>query len=148
MANLKIGIGGIKMILKFKDLEIPGGGAKLVFGSHEVQNIYYGSELVYQGFLPAGTVLWEGEHRTTQYETLKIPLEKVKPGLTNISDDTSFKITISDKEYILTKQELLNGKVIYTYYNLKYKVFVIDGTNVLSKDTQIFNEVFQKVELV
>ena len=74
------------MNLKIGDSEV----SKFMFGTNEVQKMYYNNKLVYENMLASGTVIWEGDANvskkgTSDYKDNYIKLEKINNDWSNLA---------------------------------------------------------------
>lgn len=138
------------MKLYFKDIEISGGGAKLMFGATQVQKLMNNGKLVYQNILPVGTVLWEGEYKVLANKKQKIDLPLVQEDWSNVNANIRITTLINYgvKTQEFTKEDLKKGvpikigalfDIIFSRENNKFIIDVQNGS---------YNWILTKIELV
>ena len=74
------------MNLKIGDSEV----SKFMFGTNEVQKLYFNNQLVYENMLASGTVIWEGDTDVSKkdksnYKNNYIKLEKINNDWSNLA---------------------------------------------------------------
>lgn len=135
------------MKLYYKTTFVNRGGAKLMFGTNEIQKLMKNNELVYNNALPVGTILFDGYYTVPEsISELELPL--VKEDWSNVSSKLkiSWSTSYTFDSMVLSKDELLTPQPFTGY--IKGSISRNVDKNSLIIDAVSYNWKIIKVELV
>lgn len=127
------------------------GGAKLMFGSQEVQKLMFQDKLVYEDSLPVGTMLINNLINLPYGDDKELTLDKASSNLTNIKSEMKITWGLNIWEYStnFTTDDLRKGLILTGSDNNKYiYLTLIKNTNKLSSHVTANNIYIKKIELV